>query len=83
MGAVVIPYLRSLGLEPGRCGVYQSAAGLAGVAGSLGGGVAIMVGGVLQIMMWQVLVRETLGREVTEPEAVPSAALAPARGMES
>jgi len=45
--------------------------------------VAIMGGVVLQILVWQVMVRETLGREVTEAGVVSSTALAPARGMES
>lgn len=39
MGAVVLPYLRTLGLDPGRLGVYQSVSGVAGAVGSLGGGV--------------------------------------------
>ncbi|MDI6824806.1 MAG: MFS transporter [Bacillota bacterium] len=39
MGAVVIPYLRTLGLDPARLGVYQSVNGVAGAVGSLGGGV--------------------------------------------
>lgn len=44
---------------------------------------AIMVGGVLQVLIWQLLVRETLGREVPEAGAVAPAALAPARGTEA
>ncbi|MEW6546940.1 MAG: MFS transporter [Bacillota bacterium] len=38
MGSVVTPYLRSLGLDPGRIGLYQSVSGVAAVVGSLGGG---------------------------------------------
>ncbi|MEW6398613.1 MAG: MFS transporter [Bacillota bacterium] len=72
------------GLWWGGLAAGSALGGLLYTRGSAWVWMAIMVGGLLQVLIWQVLVRETLGREVPEPEAVaPAAALAPARGTES